>query len=575
MLFRVVRPLKRTGSRNRQFVRRIPVDVKAKATGLMLTIPVGNESQSVIITERSQSVRLSLRTDDPVEVKARLAQVDAYLENVWRALRDEAPVSLTHRQATALAGDLYGAWANGLGRERTTTIEHDPEFRFPDDHIRREGPSGAMEVTAWRRVNEPHVGADEWEGVLANWSQVGASAKPGDLEKPLGVIVDRLLLAKGIMRVTVETRSMVLLAFWQALKDAFESRRRNAEGDYSPDAKADRFPEWAAPVRKVAASRAAAKVSLKGLVDAWWIEAKAMGLKPSTLQSYTNSMATFVDFLGHDDASRVTRDDVLRFKDHRLATINPRSGLLISAKTVKDSDLAGLKTVLGWAKANGKVDTNVAQGVTIKLGKPRKLRTKGFTDEEAEAILDAALRLNKGVETDKTFAAKKWIPWLCAYTGARVGELAQLRKEDIRHDGTHWIVTITPEAGTVKTNEAREVVLHANLKELGFIEFVKASTSGYLFLTPSTKNGVLGPWRSVKNRLAEFVRTVVSDKNVAPNHGWRHRFKTVGMEVGIEHRILDAIQGHRPRNDGEGYGEVTIKSQAAAIAKMPRYNIAL
>jgi hypothetical protein len=42
---------------------------------------------------------------------------------------------------------------------------------------------------------------------------------------------------------------------------------------------------------------------------------------------------------------------------------------------------------------------------------------------------------------------------------------------------------------------------------------------------------------------------------------------------GIEHRILDAIQGHRPRSDGDGYGEVTIKMQAAAIAKLPRYKV--
>lgn len=41
---------------------------------------------------------MSLRTDDPAEVKARLATVDEYLENVWRALRDNAQISLTHRQ---------------------------------------------------------------------------------------------------------------------------------------------------------------------------------------------------------------------------------------------------------------------------------------------------------------------------------------------------------------------------------------------------------------------------------------------------------------------------------------------
>jgi integrase len=556
MLFRLVRPVKRTGSRNRQFVRRIPSDVRSKATGLKLSIPVGEHTQAIIISPRAQSVRLSLRTDDPAEVKVRLAAVDAYLENVWRALREDAPVSLTHRQATALAGELYRAWANGEGRERAMAIVHTPGV-------------------GWQREYNTHVGDAEWEAVLGNWEKIGATAEPSDLEKPLGAVVDRLLLAKGIKRVDQPTRHIILQAFWQALRDAFESRKRNAEGDYSPDAKSERFPEWTPPRSRKLASPAAAKVSLNGLMATWWVEAKATGRKPSTKESYSNTMAAFVGYLGHDDASRVTRQDVVGFKDHRLATINPRNGLPISAKTVKDSDLAGLKTIFGWAKANGKMDTNPAEGVTIKLGKPRKLRSKGFTDEEAEAVLNAALCLSRGQEKPKTFAAKQWVPWLCAYTGGRVGELAQLRKEDIRRDGMHWIATITPDAGTVKTNEARDVVLHEHLVELGFTAFVKGAARGHLFITPSSSGDVSGPLQGVKNRIAEFVRTVVPDKNVAPSHGWRHRFKTTGIEAGIEHRILDAIQGHRPRNVAEGYGEVTIKTQAAAIAKLPRYKVSL
>ncbi len=156
-----------------------------------------------------------------------------------------------------------------------------------------------------------------------------------------------------------------------------------------------------------------------------------------------------------------------------------------------------------------------------------------------------------------------------------MGELAQLRKEDIRREGTHSIATITPDAGTVKTNEARDVVLHEHLVELGFTAFVKGAAPGHLFITPSSSGDVSGPLQGVKNRIAEFVRTVVPDKNVAPNHGWRHRFKTVGIEADIEHRILDAIQGHRPRNVAEGYGEVPIRTQAAAIKRLPRYKVAV
>ena len=554
MLFRLVRPVKRTGSRNRQFVRRIPSDVRSKVVGLKLSIPVGERTQAVILSARAQSVRLSLRTDDSAEVKVRLAVVDAYLENVWRALREDASVSLTHRQATALASELYRAWANSEGRERAMAIVHTPGV-------------------GWQREYNTHVSDTEWEAVLGNWEKIGATGERSDLEKPLGPIVDRLLLAKGIRRVDEPTRGIILPAFWQALRDAFESRKRNAEGDYSPDAKSERFPEWTPPQVGKAATSTAAKVSLKGLVAAWWVEAKATGRKPSTHESYSNTMAAFIGYLGHDDASRVTRHDVVGFKDHRLASTNPRTGLPLSAKTVKDSDLSALKTIFGWAKTNAKMDANPAEGVTIKLGKPRKVRSKGFTAAEAHSVLKAALRLRRGQEKPKTFAAKRWVPWLCAYTGARVGELAQLRKEDIRREGRHWIVKITPDAGTVKTNEARDVVLHPHLVALGFTAFVKEASRGHLFITLSSSGGVAGPLQGVKNRIAEFVRTVVSDKNVAPSHGWRHRFKTIGIEAGIEHRILDAIQGHRPRNIAEGYGEVSIKTQAAAIAKLPRYKV--
>jgi integrase len=240
---------------------------------------------------------------------------------------------------------------------------------------------------------------------------------------------------------------------------------------------------------------------------------------------------------------------------------------------VKDSDLAGLKTVFGWAVANRKIASNPAAGITIKLGKPAKLRSKGFTESEATAILSAAFRHASSTERPQTVAAKRWGPWLCAYTGARVGEVAQLRKQDVRREGEHWVMRITPEAGTVKTNEARDVVLHPHQIETGFPEFVAGAPNGHLFLTPSKAGDVLGPLQGLKNRLAEFARRIVPDPNVAPNHGWRHRFKTVGMDCGIPPRILDSIQGQAPRSVADTYGDVTLATSAREIAKIPRITV--
>lgn len=552
--------MKRSGSAHHQFVQRIPADVLGRVAGAKLAIPIGGTVVPLTVSAKARDVRVSLRTSDKAEARRRQAQVSAYLGTVWQAFRADTPVTLSHRQATALAGRLYRAWANGTGRERTTsaTLAHDGTWLI--EH----GASPPSEDEA------------AFGSALERLNATMERGEPSDLEPPLGPLVDRLLLAEGIAAVDPESRAMLLTAFALALRDAFERRHREAGGDYRPDPKSERFPEWRPPETaarelQAAPSGPAASPSLTGLVEAWWREASAAGRKPSTRESYTNSMAALVAFLGHDDPRRVTPEDVVRFKDHRLACVNPRTGRPISAKTVKDSDLAGLKTVFGWAVANRLMPSNPAAGLTIRVGKAPRLRSKGFTEGEALAILSAALHHQPGAERPWTAAAKRWVPFLSAYTGARVGELGQLRKQDLRREGVHWAIRITPEAGTVKTNEARDVVLHPHLVEQGFPAFVEAAPPGHLFLRPARDGDVLGPLQGLKNRLAEFARAVVPDPNVAPNHGWRHRFKTVGREAGIDGRVLDAIQGQAPRTVAESYGDVSLKTIAAAVERLPRY----
>jgi len=485
-------------------VQRIPADVRPRAIGQTLTIPLGGETVSFKVTERTAAVRFSLRARDPVEAKIRQAQAAAQLETIWQGLRRDGPLFLTNRDAHALAGELYRAWADGR-RETDLAVTIDLQTREATiEHPKALDP--ALEEASFRVAAQRLIEA----------------AKSDDLEGALGPLLDRLLLRKGIAEIDPESRPVMLSAFAMALKDAFDNRQRNAAGDFSPDPKAARFPEWVDPGKAEKPAQGSAfgskpKISLKALVEEWWREANAAGRKPSTLESYGNTIGRLIAFLGHDDAARVTPEDVVGFKDHRLASVHPRTGKPISAKTVKDSDLSALKTLFGWAMANKKLPTNPATGITIKLGKLPKLRSKGFTDAEARALLKASSNVVRGGERPETAAAKRWVPWLCAYTGARVGELAQLRKQDLRQEGELWIITITPEAGTVKTNEAREVVLHPHLVEQGFSAFVASAPPGHLFLRPARDGSVLGPLKGLKNRLQEFARETVPDRNVAPN----------------------------------------------------------
>lgn len=571
MLYRLVRSVKRSDSSLVQFVKRIPDDVLPRAANLKLSIPLGDgEFHHITISPKAQAIRFSLRTRDPNVAKSRQAHALAHLEDVWRGLRATKPISLTNKQAHALASELYRAWASEWPNTGTMGITLKPGRRGRelgrDDWVLEHGASPVEEAG----------------GALSQVTKLNAlldtpEPEPAQMEPVVGPIVDRLLLARGIAAVDHPSRLLLLAAFVQALRDALENRARNAEGDYSPDPKSQRFPEWVPPQEKpqaVPAPAPAATVSLKGLVEDWWKEAEKTGTKRVTYVNYRNVLLKFAGFLEHDDAAKVGPDDVLRYKDHRLASVYPKTGKPISPKTVKDTDFAALKTVLGWAKANRKLPINAAEGLTLKVSKKVQLRGKSQRDDETAALLAAALTYESTTKARHTVAASRWVPWLCAYTGARIGEMAQLRKQDLRREGENWVIRITPEAGTVKTNEARDVVVHEHLVEVGFVAFVDASPPGHLFLTPGRDGDVTMKITGLRNRLAQFARKHVKDLNVAPYHGMRHRFKEVGLEAGIEGRVLDAIQGHAPQRVGDQYGSrATVKIQAAAMAKFPRVKL--
>lgn len=557
MLFRLVRPMRRRGSANHYFVQRIPADVRDRAAGMRLEVPIGEEFIPATIAPRAVSVRLSLRTSDPAAVKVRQAQVAGYLEAAWQSLRESRPVSLTHRQATALAGKAYRAWAEE--REQTTAIAFDREagaWQDLTDHAATGGP-GLWHAARERALSDGSASKPETD--LAPRPEI-------DPERTLGATLDGMLRREGIFALAPPSRSMALEALAQAKRDGMAAREKQAGGDYRPDPNAGRFPAWEAPREPGEAARES--ISLTGLIEGWWKEAKTAGRTVSTYESYRSAFARLHDFLGHDDARKVTAEDVVRFKDHRLA-----QG--VSPKTVGDSDLAALRSVFAWAVSNLKVDANPAAKVRVARAKAVRTRPKHLLPEEAAAILAHCLAHEAGRERPKTAAAKRWVPWLCAYTGARLGEVVQLRREDVREvENGVWTITITPEAGTVKDKEAREVVLHEHLVALGFVAFVQGSRPGHLFLAPGKGGEVRGAWRTTKNRVREFVREVVKDKSVAPNHGWRHLFKTVGREAGIADSVLDAICGHAPGSVGGSYGGVTIRAQCEAMAKFPRFVLA-
>lgn len=164
------------------------------------------------------------------------------------------------------------------------------------------------------------------------------------------------------------------------------------------------------------------------------------------------------------------------------------------------------------------------------------------------------------------------MPWLCAYTGARVGEITQLRAMDIRLEGDIWCIHITPDAGGVKTNEARLVPLHSHLIAQGLTQLAKADDDTPLFYTKGAGNEVNPGSKIRATAIAKWVRSL-GITAPQPNHGWRHRFKTMTRAANIPEYQADAIQGHAPATQSRDYGLAPLAILQAAIDQLPMYEL--
>jgi integrase len=307
------------------------------------------------------------------------------------------------------------------------------------------------------------------------------------------------------------------------------------------------------------------------------LEDYAKEAKPaeSTMKAWKTSLQSLVDHLGHDDAGRVTKADILAWKDALLRPQDGQPGR--GQRTVRDKYIAAARTVFAWGERNDRISVNPVEKVAVKVPKRQKLRDEvGLTDAEARIILSASLRAGDDTKHPLRAFARRWVPWLCAYTGARSGEITQLRAEDVmKGQGDFYFILITPAAGSQKSHEARSVPLHPHLIEMGFIDAVKGR-SGPLFYNPANaKDGGDGnpQHKKIGERLAAWARQLgVDDKNVQPVHGWRHRFKDMGRRYKLDPETRDVIQGHAPRAVGETYGKVNVKDMYDEVCKMPWYD---
>ncbi|MDX2210781.1 MAG: DUF6538 domain-containing protein [Sphingopyxis sp.] len=338
-------------------------------------------------------------------------------------------------------------------------------------------------------------------------------------------------------------------------------------------AKLDRDREDLRLARDLRAEAAkAAQIDIMTLFDRY---AAQPGRSPRTIAQWRVYLEKLVAFTGLTDASRLTPQHIRDWRNHLRDEATHR-GKRLSAKTINHSYLASVRVVLGWGADDGLIPSNPAAGVKpVQLPKVTELRSRVLEDDEAKVILSASLAGKQGREADHFTDAKRWVPWLLCYSGARVNEVTQLRKEDVQITGGVPVMLITPDAGTVKTKEARRVPLHSDLIAQGFLAFVAASPDGPLFYDPAKrrKAGALNSQaRKQGTKLAEWVRSL-GVTVPQPNHAWRHRFVTLAQRHEMSERASMAIVGHSPGKQHQRYGDNELPVLVRELEKIPAFKL--
>lgn len=470
------------------------------------------------------------------EIELRIANIRAERKGEGRAL--------TPKEARALAGEWYGWFINRMATNKwPADVWEDYEAAV---HSEFYGPAMAGGVFA----GDP----------LEFWEHDN-----GMRERVRPIIADetksrQFLAAKGIV-LDRASEAMFLDYLTRDFFAAIGLLARHARGDYGPDKWAEQFPRYAESTDP--------NLTPWALFERWIEKVKPA---PSTVDRWRGVFRRLqVDFPNTGAAALLPE----QMQVWANGLIKPDR----TARTVANIWVSAARTVFGWAVGERLVARNPFAGWRVKVPKRNRTReTKAFTEDEIQTILSAALAVKVLSKAD---AAKRWCPWLAAYSGARMGELTQLRGADIvKRDGI-YAMKITPEAGTTKTRAARTVPLHEHLIEQGFLAFVETSGDGPLFyIEPRQPAGVDDPtnprkrrYVKVRERLGLWVRGLgVVDPELSPNHAWRHTFKAVGFRHGMSEKLLDVIVGHAPASVGRSYGEPILADKAHELRKYPRYS---
>ncbi|MEM6504035.1 MAG: site-specific integrase [Planctomycetota bacterium] len=297
---------------------------------------------------------------------------------------------------------------------------------------------------------------------------------------------------------------------------------------------------------------------------------------PNTLLEYSKQVQRFIELHGDLPVTAINKQQVREFKEAIQRLPKARRGddakrtLPELIAKYNDSDVPRvvptsvkkavgvIHTVLGWCVREGILDDNPAANVRVPDARRGRSSRQPFSRDDLRAIFERSRVYRSDLRPYRgSGEAAYWIPVLALYTGARLGELGQLRVADFETSGKSIVVSIRDDGQrSVKTKSSlRRIPVHWRLIDLGLIERVE-------WLRSIGRHDLFPLLPTSGKRTARFSKWInmylrdacgIDDPNKV-FHSFRHTFKDACREMELPEGVHNALLGHADGSVGGLYG---------------------
>ena len=268
--------------------------------------------------------------------------------------------------------------------------------------------------------------------------------------------------------------------------------------------------------------------------DEVWVPAATRPV--NTLREVRKYVVDFIVLNGDHEIERLTREHWANWRADCLTKHGP------GATAFKRFSM--LKTIVNESIKAGLVERRNHAGQDVVMRKPPRsdLRNEGWNADELDTMFSADV-----FRDPRADPADYWIHVICALTGARVSEVADMKRVDVSERWGMWTFFLAREQG--KTKESRRIIpIPETITSLGWLD--------YLGTVP--KDGPLFPGnngRSFSTAAGRLRKRIGLKRDGCDIHAFRHHMKTLLADLGCPDRVNNYITGHAAVGEGGRYGK--------------------